>query len=240
MKAFLKTVLCATILGIFALPGGVLPVRADDKKADAPAADDGKLSPVEFKLPKPAYAGTPKNIPAGTTALKPTGKPRPTWKAPSGVKNLALKKPVTSSDKDPIIGKLDQITDGDKEGSDGSWVELGPGLQWVQIDLQQAATIYGFLVWRHHGDPRIYRDVVIQVSDDPDFINNVQTVFNNDQDNSAGLGVGKDREFFESYEGNLTEVKGVKGRYVRLYSKGSTSDDQNHYTEVEVWGLASK
>jgi hypothetical protein len=43
------------------------------------------------------------------------------------VKNLALNKPVTSSDKDPIIGKLDQVTDGDKEGSDGSWVELGAG-----------------------------------------------------------------------------------------------------------------
>src|SRR5947207_5900005 len=34
-------------------------------------------SVVEFKLPKPAYTGTPKNIPAGTTAEKPTGKPRP-------------------------------------------------------------------------------------------------------------------------------------------------------------------
>ena len=33
------------------------------------------------------------------------------------------------------------------------------------------------------------------------------------------------------------DTKGVKGRYVRLWSKGNTSDDQNHYTEVEVWGL---
>ena len=209
-------------------------LAADDKQA--PADNTGKVK-VEFKLPKPAYAGTPKAIPPGTTAEKPTGKPRAPWYAPPGVKNLALNKPVTSSDKEPIIGKLEQITDGDKEGSDGSWVELGPGLQWVQIDLQNPGMVYGFLVWHHHGDPRIYRDVVIQISDDPDFINGVKTVFNNDQDNSAGLGVGKDREFFEGYEGKLIEVPGVKGRYVRLYSKGSTSDDQNHYTEVEVWGL---
>src|SRR4029077_18569221 len=126
---------------------------------------------VEFKLPKPAYTGTPKNIPAGTTAEKPTGKPRAPWGARGGVKTLALNKPVTSSDKDPIIGKLEQVTDGDKEGSDGSWVELGPGRQWVQIDLQNPGMVYGFLVWHHHGDPRIYRDVVIQISDDPDFIN---------------------------------------------------------------------
>src|SRR5436305_549261 len=102
---------------------------------------------VDFKLPKPAYTGTPKNIPPGTTAEKPSGKPRAPWSAPAGVKNLALNKPVTSSDKDPIIGKLEQVTDGDKEGSDGSWVELAPGLQWVQIDLGKSSDIYGILLW---------------------------------------------------------------------------------------------
>jgi len=108
---------------------------------------------------------------------------------------------VTASDKDPIIGKLEQVTDGDKEGSDGSWVELAPGLQWVQIDLGRLLTSTAFCLWHQHGDPRIYRDVVVQVADDADFINGVKTIFNNDQDNSAGLGVGKDREFFETYEG---------------------------------------
>jgi hypothetical protein len=247
MNARLKLFLTMLGLCLFSLQSSQI-VNADEKKADdkkveakaEAAAGDDKLVPVEFKLPKPAYAGTPKTLPRDSTASKPTGKPRPKWMAPEGVKNLSLKKPVTSSDKDPIIGKVDQVTDGDKEGSDGSWVELAPGLQWVQIDLQQPSTIYGLLVWHHHGDPRIYRDVVVQICDDPDFITNVQTVYNNDQDNSAGLGVGKDREFFESFEGQLIEVKGVKGRYVRLYSKGSTTDDQNHYTEVEVWGLPAK
>ena len=79
--------------------------------------------------------------------------------------------------------------------------------------------------------------MVVQVSDDPDFISNVKTIFNNDFENITGLGIGQDFQFFEQFEGKLIEAKGgAKGRYVRLYSKGSTADDQNHYTEVEVWG----
>jgi hypothetical protein len=31
----------------------------------------------------------------------------------------------------------------------------------------------------------------VQTADDPDFITNVRTLFNNDIDNSLGLGVGK-------------------------------------------------
>jgi hypothetical protein len=202
----------------------------------AEAKKDDK-SVVEIKLPKPAYAGTPKSIPAGTTAKKPDGKPRPPFNAPKGTTNLSKGKPVTGSDKDPIIGKLEMVTDGEKEQGDGNYVELAPGLQWVQIDLGKSAEIFGICVWHVHGDPRIYRDVVVQISDDADFVTGVKTVFNNDQDNSAGLGVGKDIEWFETYEGKLIEVEAVKGRYVRLYSKGSTQDDQNHYTEVEVYGI---
>ena len=78
--------------------------------------------------------------------------------------------------------------------------------------------------------------MVVQISDDPDFISNVKTIFNNDHDNSSGLGIGKDREYFESDEGKIMDAAGVKSRYVRCYSKGNTSDAQNHYIEVEVWG----
>lgn len=229
-KKFIKASLGAAALSL-ALLGS--PAWSEDKPA-------GETQTVEFKLPKPAYAGTPKNIQLGPNVEKPTGKKREPWQAPKGTALLSAKKTVTSSEKDPIIGSLSMLTDGDKEGADGSWVELGPGLQWVQIDLGAASAINGLLVWHHHGDPRIYRDVVIQVSDDADFISNVTTVFNNDHDNSSGLGLGKDKEYFEGYEGKLIPVAGVKGRYVRLYSKGSTADDQNHYTEVEVYGIAAK
>src|SRR5205809_822628 len=82
------------------------------------------------------------------------------------------------------------VTAGQKEGTEGSWVELGPGVQWVQIDLEKEATIYGILLWHQHADPRVYRDVIVQISNDPEFKKDVVTVFNNDQDNSAGLGAG--------------------------------------------------
>ena len=59
------------------------PVTADDKK-------DDKMTEVTFDLPKPVFAGTPKNIPPGTTVQKPTGKPRPPLTAPEGTTNLAL------------------------------------------------------------------------------------------------------------------------------------------------------
>jgi hypothetical protein len=65
-------------------------------------------------------------------------------------------------------------------------------------------------------------------------------VFNNDDDNSSGFGVGRDYEYFESFEGQLVRIDGATGRYVRLWSSGSTSDDQNHYTEVQVFGREPK
>jgi hypothetical protein len=157
------------------------------------------------------------------------------------VKNLALNKKVTSSDMQPIVGELNLVTDGDKEGSDGSFVELGPGTQWVQIDLGAAADIYAVAIWHFHAEGRVYHDVVVQVSDDPDFIKNVKTVYNNDFDNSSGLGIGKQLEYIDDYRGKLIDAKDAKGqpakgRYVRLYSKGNTSNDMNHYVEVEVFG----
>jgi hypothetical protein len=64
----------------------------------------------------------------------------------------------------------------------------------------------------------------------------VRTVFNNDNDNSSGLGIGKDKEYIETFQGRPFIVKGIKARYVRLYSNGSTSSEMNHYVEVEVYG----
>jgi hypothetical protein len=82
--------------------------------------------------------------------------------------------------------------------------------------------------------------VIVQVADDQDFLESVKTIFNNDQDNTSGLGVGTDREFFETHEGKLIDAKGVKGRYMRFYSKGSTESALNEYTEIEVYGRAAK
>jgi hypothetical protein len=116
---------------------------------------------------------------------------------------------------------------------------LRPGTEWVQVDLGQKATIYAVLLWHSHAEARVYRDVIVQVSDDPDFLE-AETVFNNDYDNSSGMGIGSQLGYVETSEGKLIDCQGFKGRYVRLYSKGNHIDDKNHYTEVEVFGLPSE
>ncbi len=214
------------------LPGA--KVTPSPKPTVKPAAG-AKMTPLPIVLPKPMFVGTPTNIRV-ENLQKPLGKPRPPFLAPVGCTNVALHKKVTSSDPEPIIGELDLITDGDKEGIDGSWVELGPMVQWVQIDLGAEYDIYAVVVWHYHRQARVYFDVIVQVADDPDFITNVRTIFNNDLDNSAGQGIGKDMHYIETSEGKLIDAKGVKARYVRLYSNGSNANDQNHYTEVEVYG----
>jgi hypothetical protein len=240
MNKFAKVLVkgCAALLVASWL---VCPVIAAEEKAPEPAKAPPGMEDVAIKRPKPAFVGTPKAPPAGWKVAPGLQKPEQLF-APPGTKNLAEKAPVTSSDKEPIIGKLDQITDGDKEAMDGSWVELGPGLQWVQVDLGKKADIYGIMLWHQHTDPRVYRAVVVQVSDDPDFISNVTTIFNNDQENISGLGVGKDVQYFEQFFGKLIQPAKapVTGRYVRCYSKGNSQDDQNHYTEIEVYGIPAK
>jgi len=200
------------------------------KDANAP-----KLVPIELKLPKRTFVGTPQDMRVPNLE-KPLGKARPPFLAPVGTKNVALGKPVSSSDEEPIIGELELITDDDKEAADGCYVELGPFLQHVTIDLKGMYEIYAIVFWHYHKQARVYYDVIVQVADDPDFIVNVRTLFNNDIDNSAGLGVGKDMYYTETHEGKLIDAKGQHARYVRLYSNGNNGNDLNHYIEVAVYG----
>ena len=190
---------------------------------------------LKLQLPKPMFIGTPTNIKSPNLEVI-TGKPRGPFMVPAGTKLISLKRPVKSSDMQPVIGEMDMVTDGEKEGGDGYFIELGPGKQWVQIDLGASYSLHAVLAWHYHSQARVYRDVIVQVSDDKDFLKGVQTVFNNDHDNTSGLGLGKDKEYIEVAEGRLFDPKGAKGRYVRLYSNGNTTNDLNHYVEIEVFG----
>ncbi len=205
------------------------------KEAVAPAV---AMAPVDIKLPKPMFVGTPQDTRV-PNLRKPRGKKRPPFLAPVGTTLLSLNKPVSASDEEPIIGDIEMITDGDKEAADGSYVELGPFVQYVTVDLEKECEIAAVIVWHYHKQPRVYFDMVAQISNDKDFITGVTTVFNNDIDNSAGLGIGKDMHYTETSEGELIEClsKGSpKGRYVRFYSNGNTSNDLNHYIEIDVYG----
>lgn len=203
------------------------------------APQDPTKEELKLKLPKPMFIGTPRNIKTPNLEVI-SGKPRGPFFVPQGTKLLSAKKAVTSSDMQPVIGELGFITDGEKAGEDGYFIELGPGQQWVRIDLGASASLSAILVWHYHSQARVYRDVVVQVSDDKDFLKGVTTVFNNDHDNSAGLGIGRDKEYIETNEGRLLDPKGAKGRYIRLFSNGNTSNDMNHYVEVEVYGTSAQ
>jgi hypothetical protein len=194
---------------------------------------------LKLQLPKPMFIGTPSNIRSPNLEAV-TGKSRSPFWVPIGTKLLSAKRPVSASDTQPVIGEVSCVNDGEKSGGDGFFVELGPGRQWIQIDLGASCPLYAILAWHYHSQARVYRDVVVQISDDRDFLRNVITVFNNDHDNSSGLGIGRDKEYIEVAEGRLFDPKGAQGRYVRLYSDGNTSNDLNHYVEVEVYGLPAK
>jgi hypothetical protein len=205
-------------------------VTSEPNKADANAT---KMVPLDINLPHSAYRGTEFDV--RVPYLDTSTKLREDFYAPEGVANVALGKPVVSN-QEPIIGDMTIITDGDKEAADGSFVEFGPGITYVTIDLKEHYNIYAIVVWHYHQHQQAYFDVIVQVSNDPDFINDVQVLFNNDRDNSAGQGIGSDMHYIDTHEGKLIDAKGVKARYVRLYSNGNSMNELNHYTEVEVYG----
>ncbi|HEY5552923.1 MAG TPA: hypothetical protein VIK52_13610 [Opitutaceae bacterium] len=200
------------------------------------ATENSERVPLELEFPRPFFVGTP--VPVKLPHLEaPRDGKRPDFLVPAGVTNLGRGAAVTSSDAHPIFGELAYVTDGDKSGGDGTIVELAPELQWVQIDLGRSARLFAIVCWHFHSEPRAYHDVIVQVSGDPEFKEDVRTLFNNDHDNSAGLGRGSDPAYIGTFEGRLIDAKGEKARYLRLYSNGSTADELNHYTEVEVYGL---
>ena len=202
-------------------------------------SQESKLVPIKLELPKPMFIGTPQNLNV-KNLQKPLGKPRPAFLAPVGTKNIALGKTIYSSDDFPVIGEIEMITDGDKNAAEGSFVELGPFLQDVTIDLEENYKMFAIVFWHYHKQARVYFDVVVQTADNKDMTENVHTLFNNDMDNSAGFGVGKDMHYVETSEGKLLDAKGVTGRFVKLYSRGNTNNDLNHYIEVAVYGLPLK
>ena len=209
------------------------------RKAPVELTQNG-LVPLLLDLPAPAFKDIPKDLRMSPNVEPLLHKPRPPMMVPPGLKNLAPASSVTCSDKNVPADNLLKLTDGDKEASDLSIVFLRKGRQWVQMDLGSPQEIFALVIWHAHNLAKVYHDVIVQAADDPDFIKNVRKIFNNDSDNSSGQGVGKDREYFETYEGKLINAKGLKARYIRFYSKGSTESALNEYAEIEVYGRQAK
>ncbi|MFI3291501.1 MAG: discoidin domain-containing protein [Opitutales bacterium] len=195
-------------------------------------AQDTKVLTLE--IPTVQIVGTPAPIKLDNLDSK-SQNPTPT--VPADVTNIAKGKTVTSSDDFPLIGELELVTDGDKDASEGYYVELMDGVQWIQIDLAKESEIFAVAMWMYHSQARAYKDVVVQISNDAEFKTGVETIFNADHDNTIKLGAGKDKAWVQSNEGKLVALeKPLKAQYLRIYSNGNTANDTNHYIEVEVFG----
>jgi len=209
------------------LAANVVTVQAQDKAA------------LKLEMPAPTLKGTPEQLPTGPNIEPNSDKAPDALMIAKGAKNVALGKPATSSVK-PFTGELEQITDGKKEAFDYDTVEMKKGAQWVQVDLGESYKIEAIAIWHDHRYIQVTYDVIVQVSDDPEFKTGVTTIFNNDTDNSSGQGVGTDREYFERHFGRTFDGKGAKGRYVRGYTKGSHLSALNCWQEIEVYAVPAK
>ncbi|MGE5371295.1 MAG: Ig-like domain-containing protein [Solirubrobacterales bacterium] len=148
-----------------------------------------------------------------------------------GPENHALNKVVTASTK---ITNAARVTDGDLTTT--NYAQIDPGVQWVKIDLGQRHNISEIKLWHYFQGTRTYHDVIVQVSNDPDFRSTVTTLFNNDTDDTAGQGKGQDEEYVENETGKSIAGTRVNARYVRLWTNGSTYNTYNHLVEVQVFG----
>ena len=193
---------------------------------------------IKFELPAPHSSGTPKEVKSDNLEPDPgPGKYRAPIMVPAGFdKKLTTEETKVTTSEEAVTGENEYVVDGDKTPDATCMLQLPGGLQWVQLDLGAEKTVSAVCVWHDQGDDRVYKDVIVQLSNDEKFAKDVTTIFNNDHDNTAKLGKGKDKEYRERNDGRPMDAKLTKGRYVRCYSNGSTSEPVNNYIEIEVFG----
>ena len=216
MKKLILTALLVATAGLF----------AEDKVA------------IKFELPPPHSSGTPKEVKSDNLEPDPgPGKYRPPIMVPMGFdKKLMTEETKVTTSEEAVTGENEYVVDGDKTPDATCMLQLPGGLQWVQLDLGAEKTVSAVCVWHDQGDDRVYKDVIVQLSNNEKFAKDVTTIFNNDHDNTAKLGKGADKEYRERNDGRPIDGKLTKARYVRCYSNGSSSELVNNYIEIEVFG----
>ena len=193
---------------------------------------------IKFEIPPPHSSGTPKEVKSDNLEPDPgPGKYRAPIMVPAGFdKKLTTEDTKVTTSEEAVTGDNEYVVAGDKTPDATCMLQLPGGVQWVQLDLGGEKTISAVCVWHDQGDDRVYKDVIVQLSNDENCKEGVVTIFNNDHDNSSKLGKGSDKEYRERNDGRPMDGKLTKARYVRCYSAGSTSEPVNNYIEIEVFG----
>jgi RHS repeat-associated protein len=139
--------------------------------------------------------------------------------------NLAAGLPFTS---DTTLYWAEVPSDGDTwadsgSGTSGEFAYTGSGLHYVQLDLGAAYSVDKVKVFHYAADGRTYHQTKTQVSADGV---TWTTIFD-----SATSG-----EYAETSAGHTLTFTARSVRYVRDYLNGSTSNANNHWVEIEVYG----
>ena len=150
---------------------------------------------------------------------------------------MILDRPQNHDPSHAPTGHDQRLFDGVTDSAYPNFVDVGADSKFIVIDLGSAVMVDGLNVWRFYNDDRQYHDVVYQLSTTSDFSTDVTTVFNNDANNSNQQGTGSDQEYREGPLGRPVYFPPVRARYLRLWSRGNTVNNNNHYTEVEVYGM---
>ena len=205
-------------------------VRAEDAKSTEPLA---------LNLPIHTLKGTPEDLPVRAQHRAALGQGAHAFPGAQG-RQERRRGQARHQQRAAVFGRVEPDYRRQEGATDDDAVEFKKGTQWVQVDLGQSFAIHAVAMWHDHRYVQAMHDVILQVSDDPEFKSGVTTLFNNDTDNSSGLGVGTDREYFEMEFGRVVAGKGVKARYVRGYTKGSNQSALNCWQEIEVYALPAK
>jgi fibronectin type 3 domain-containing protein len=156
--------------------------------------------------------------------------------------NKALYKPVTQNGQMDSLHEYQPtfiLTDGYywREGASADYyIRLKSGRVWMQVDLGEQLPVKAISLQHIASSTYQFKDVIIQLSNDPSFTTGVTTVYNNDANGDAGQGVGTDPEYVEGRNGkNFVLSSPVSARYVRVWSRGSSGSSLNMYTELQVY-----
>ncbi len=205
--------------------------------------------------PSPLVA-YPDNIkPEQMPYLRLRGTGRPPLMVRKGVVNVAAGKLATSNKI--TFGKIDTLTDGNIECATTDLVlkltaEPAAGFDedessWVTVDLGREYDVEAICVWHNYKRPTIYEGVIVQISTDKDFTAaKTETVFNNDYEDMAYLGAGRNKLYPASFRGELIRVGamgvGRRARYVRVYTDGVLNDfaSMPAFLEIGVYARNSR